>query len=343
MDHHRHHHQHHGRREEDDEYPPPARPPPPPFFAGNEPPPLFSPPPNAYHTSHMGPGPDSFHPPPPPNFSVYPNPPPPAVDHHPHMPPSPDSFHPPPPPNFSVYPNPPPPAVDHHPHMPHFPQPPVIHHHTHHVIDELSNRPTVRMYCKAEPNYSLAIRDGKVILARSNPSDLSQHWIKDEKLSTRVKDEEGFPSFALINKATGHAMKHSIGATHPVQLTRYESKGVDESILWTQSRDLGDGYRAIRMVNNIRLNVDAFNGDKNHGGVHDGTKIVLWEWKKGDNQRWKIVPYYMRDAVVERIWSGLLVFWRSSPSLASSVMYGVVYPLRRSAECTCKACSVRTI
>ncbi|GFP92694.1 hypothetical protein PHJA_001413600 [Phtheirospermum japonicum] len=133
----------------------------------------------------------------------------------------------------------------------------------------MSNRPTVRMYCKAETNYSLAIRDGKVILARANPSDLSQHWIKDEKLSTRVKDEEGFPSFALINKATGHAMKHSFGATHPVQLTLYESNGLDESVLWTQSRDL----------------------DKNHGGVHDGTKIVLWEWKKGDNQRWKIVPY----------------------------------------------------
>lgn len=43
-----------------------------------------------------------------------------------------------------------------------------------------------------------------------------QHWIKDEKYSTRVKDEEGLPSFALINKATGQAMKHSIGATHPV-------------------------------------------------------------------------------------------------------------------------------
>ena len=43
-----------------------------------------------------------------------------------------------------------------------------------------------------------------------------QHWIKDEKFSTRVKDKEGFPSFALVNKATGQAMKHSIGATQPV-------------------------------------------------------------------------------------------------------------------------------
>lgn len=43
-----------------------------------------------------------------------------------------------------------------------------------------------------------------------------QHWIKDEKYSTRVKDKEGFPSFALINKATGQAIKHAVGATQPV-------------------------------------------------------------------------------------------------------------------------------
>ncbi|CAL5344681.1 unnamed protein product [Camellia sinensis] len=76
-----------------------------------------------------------------------------------------------------------------------------------------------------------------------------------------------------------------------LQLIDYNPDVLDESVLWTESRDLGDGHRTIRMVNNIRLNVDAFNGDKNHGGVHDGTTIVLWEWKKGDNQRWKIVPY----------------------------------------------------
>lgn len=36
------------------------------------------------------------------------------------------------------------------------------------------------------------------------------------KYSTRVKDEEGFPAFALVNKVTGEAIKHSVGATQPV-------------------------------------------------------------------------------------------------------------------------------
>ncbi|RZC79093.1 hypothetical protein C5167_003302 [Papaver somniferum] len=171
----------------------------------------------------------------------------------------------------------------------------VIHHHSHESGggggSELLNKPTVRVYCKAEPNYSLAIRDGKVILARSDPSDLSQHWIKDEKYSVRVKDEEGSPSFALINKATGQAMKHSVGATHPVQLRHYNQNELDESVLWAESKDTGEGYRCIRMINNIRLNLDAFHGDKNSGGVHDGTILVLWEWLNGENQRWKIVRY----------------------------------------------------
>ncbi|KVH90702.1 hypothetical protein Ccrd_007332 [Cynara cardunculus var. scolymus] len=175
---------------------------------------------------------------------------------------------------------PPPPVVHVSHHTPHHqpsPPPPVVHvthHTTHHTPKYTDNKPTVRFYSKAKPDYSLTIRDGKVILAPTNPSDHHQHWIKEEKFSTRVKDEEGYPSFALV------------------QLTEYNPDKLDESVLWTQSKDLGDGYHAVRMVNNIKLNVDAFNGDKEHGGVHDGTKIVLWEWKKGPNQRWTVAPFY---------------------------------------------------
>lgn len=165
--------------------------------------------------------------------------------------------------------------------------------HVSHESGGSANRvqPTVRIYTKAEENYSLSIRDGNVVLAKTNHTDPYQHWIKDLRYSTKVKDEEGCPSFALINKVTGEAIKHSIGATHPVRLIRYNPDYLDESVLWAESKDLGDGFRCIRMVNNIRLNFDAFHGDEDHGGVHDGTTVVLWEWLKGKNQRWKIVPY----------------------------------------------------
>lgn len=172
--------------------------------------------------------------------------------------------------------------------------PAFLHHHSDSAsgpLSHLANKPTVKVCCKAGPDLFLTIRDGQVILATSDPSDEFQHWYKDEKFSTRVKDEEGFPCFSLVNKATGQAIKHSVGSGHPVQLVRYNPDELDSSILWSESKDIVDGYRAVRMINNIRLNVDAFHGDKDHGGVHDGTTIVLWEWAKGDNQQWRITPY----------------------------------------------------
>eukprot|EP00252_Welwitschia_mirabilis_P021231 TRINITY_DN5377_c0_g1_i1.p1 TRINITY_DN5377_c0_g1~~TRINITY_DN5377_c0_g1_i1.p1 ORF type:complete len:263 (+),score=10.74 TRINITY_DN5377_c0_g1_i1:164-952(+) len=148
-----------------------------------------------------------------------------------------------------------------------------------------------RVFCKANPEFSLAIQNGQVILSRANSNDAFQQWIKDEKLSTKVKDERGFPSFTLVNKATGQALRHGRGDTQPVLLTEYKPDSLDESILWSMSEDKGEGYRTVRQVNDITLNMDAFRGDKKSGGVRDGTPVVLWKWKKGENQIWKIVPY----------------------------------------------------
>ncbi|XP_017254677.1 ricin B-like lectin R40G2 [Daucus carota subsp. sativus] len=173
--------------------------------------------------------------------------------------------------------------------IPHQYEPSTIDNQTLHVWDYLGRMPSVRVYTKAETNCSLAIRHGKVILAQADPSDPSQHWVKDEKYSTEFKDKHGFPSFALVNKATLQGMKHSVEACHPVQLIPYVPGILDESVLWTLSADLGDGYSAIRMASNTRLSVDAFKNSK--GRIHDGTIIGLWEWLKGDNQRWKIVPH----------------------------------------------------
>uniref|UniRef100_A0A804MU63 Hydroxyproline-rich glycoprotein family protein n=1 Tax=Zea mays TaxID=4577 RepID=A0A804MU63_MAIZE len=155
----------------------------------------------------------------------------------------------------------------------------------------LASEQTVRVYCKAGEGYSLTVRNGTVCLAPTNPRDEFQHWVKDMRHSTSIKDEEGYPAFALVNKVTGEAIKHSLGQSHPVRLVPYNPEYVDESVLWTESRDVGHGFRCVRMVNNIYLNMDAFHGDKDHGGVHDGTTVVLWEWAKGDNQRWKILPW----------------------------------------------------
>ncbi|KAL5995017.1 hypothetical protein ACLOJK_025075 [Asimina triloba] len=49
-----------------------------------------------------------------------------------------------------------------------------VHHHRHEgggLPEEVSRKPTVRVFCQAGERYSLAIRDGKIILAQSDPSD----------------------------------------------------------------------------------------------------------------------------------------------------------------------------
>ncbi|XP_038990717.1 ricin B-like lectin R40C1 [Hibiscus syriacus] len=147
--------------------------------------------------------------------------------------------------------------------------------------------PFMKVYCKANPSYNLTIRHGKVILAPSNPNDEFQLWYKDETFSSTVKDESGFPGFSLVNKATGEAIKHAIGATHPVQLVPYKPGVLDESLLWSASNEVSDGYKAMRMVNNISLNLDAYIGN---GSITDGTTVGVWEWNGGDNQIWKIEP-----------------------------------------------------
>jgi hypothetical protein len=79
-------------------------------------------------------------------------------------------------------------------------------------------QPTFKIFCKADEGYCLTVRDGNVVLAPTNPRDHHQHWYKDMRFSSQVKDEEGCPAFALVNAATGLAIKHSLGQSHPVSL-----------------------------------------------------------------------------------------------------------------------------
>jgi len=149
----------------------------------------------------------------------------------------------------------------------------------------------VRLFCKADPDFHLTVvpRQGPV-MTRANPRDPHQMWIKDERMSTRVTDSTGANAFALINKATGQALKHAPGDLEQCLLTEYDPESRDESVLWTQSEDMGEGYRCVRMANKITSNLDVLRGDKKSGGVKEGSPVILFAWKKQDNQIWKIIP-----------------------------------------------------
>nr|XP_043633300.1 ricin B-like lectin EULS3 [Erigeron canadensis] len=148
------------------------------------------------------------------------------------------------------------------------------------------NKPTVRVYCKSLTKYSLTIRDGKVTLAPTNPSDPHQQWIKEEKFKS-ITDEKGHSSFALVNKATGQAMKHSIGPTYPVQLIKYDPDKLDKSVLWTRGITRVEGYTSIRSVDNYHLNLDAYDSTKNL----ERTDISQYGWNGGGNQLWNLASH----------------------------------------------------
>ena len=124
-------------------------------------------------------------------------------------------------------------------------------------------------------------------------SSLSDHgfqqWIKVDEWGNRVRDEVGFPAFALVNQATLKALKHGNKEWDKVELSYYNANDLDKSVLWTQSDDVGHGYQCLRPVSNIHLNLDVKLADGKYGNVEDGNELILFSWKKQKNQKWKML------------------------------------------------------
>ncbi|TKW33780.1 hypothetical protein SEVIR_2G261900v4 [Setaria viridis] len=162
----------------------------------------------------------------------------------------------------------------------------------------LEAEPTCRIYCKADESFSVTICDGAVCLAPTDPNDVYQHWIQDKRPGNMIKDQDGYPVFALVNRVTGDAIRGSERDGRSTKLVPYNPFYLDVSVLWTTSWDMGQGFRCIQMVDNIFLKFDTFHGDD--------TSVVLSHWREGDNLQWKIVPWCL---VVEDLESQS---WRSS-------------------------------
>ncbi|KAL3688274.1 hypothetical protein R1sor_014583 [Riccia sorocarpa] len=147
----------------------------------------------------------------------------------------------------------------------------------------------VSVYSESNGNYRLAVKPEGVVLTFKNRRDPEQQWIKMD-MGDKFVDSEGNPGFVLINKKTGLALKHSAQEGEPVTAEIWRPHSVDHTMLWSQSNDVGKGYTTIRMVTNVALNLDADHGDRRHGGVKEGHRLILYSWNKGENQKWKLEP-----------------------------------------------------
>ncbi|CAM6119162.1 unnamed protein product [Calypogeia fissa] len=143
---------------------------------------------------------------------------------------------------------------------------------------------TVKIFSEAGTEFNLGVNGHEVTIVKANDNDPYQQWIKDE--STKAKDSTGLPGFALINKGSGKALKHPSKEEEKVSLVEYNANSLEEEILWTESKDVGKGWHAIRAINNVHLNLDIDHGNKKP--VKAGQAVIVFKWKDEENQRWKM-------------------------------------------------------
>jgi hypothetical protein len=74
-----------------------------------------------------------------------------------------------------------------------------------------------------------------------------------------------------------------------VRLANFNPDNYDESLLWTESCDLGKDFGYIRMVHDISLGLDAIRADGVQMPVTDITTFVLSKRAESDTQSWKIL------------------------------------------------------
>jgi len=141
--------------------------------------------------------------------------------------------------------------------------------------------PTVRICCKAAEGLSVTIRNGAVCLAPTRRDDWFQHWVKDRRPGEMLKDEDGYPAFALVNSITGEAISGSAGLG-PLKLKPYNPNYLDGSVLWTTDFDKGNGFRCIHMMDNFSLNFEA---------RLSAGEVVLSRWDTADEQHWKFISW----------------------------------------------------
>ncbi|RLN30840.1 uncharacterized protein C2845_PM05G18120 [Panicum miliaceum] len=132
----------------------------------------------------------------------------------------------------------------------------------------------VRILCKGDKMLNMAIRDDRVVLARADPHDLSQQWLKDYSNTGKVTDDCGQRAFALVNKATGQALvnKHiprPADALVPVQLAPYNGKErVDLSMLWTKGSHLDGDFCELRVLRDCSKTLMGCSDAPTHTAYH---------------------------------------------------------------------------
>ncbi|KAI5057655.1 hypothetical protein GOP47_0027670 [Adiantum capillus-veneris] len=109
----------------------------------------------------------------------------------------------------------------------------------------------VRIFCKENSGFNLAVAHSSLGMQEANAEDESQQWIKDASHGLRIKDSYGYPAFSLINKKTKKVLKHANEKGQQVLLVDYQAGMKDDDVLWTESQDFGEGFKTVRRSSTV--------------------------------------------------------------------------------------------
>ncbi|MCO5605900.1 hypothetical protein L7F22_060086 [Adiantum nelumboides] len=119
-----------------------------------------------------------------------------------------------------------------------------------HHQPQLPQGQLVRVFCKTNQAFNLAVEHNNVIMKAADTEDDAQQWIKDDSYGMRVRDNYGHTAFSLVNKKTGKILKHPKEKGHQVLLMDYRPDIRDDDILWSESQDFGEGFKTVRCASN---------------------------------------------------------------------------------------------
>ncbi|XP_078166309.1 ricin B-like lectin R40C1 [Carex rostrata] len=143
-----------------------------------------------------------------------------------------------------------------------------------------------KICCRSKPDYNLTADEDTdaVMLARADSRNEYQKWIKDDRYGRHVKDQDGYAAFALMNKATGKAIKRGLGTGHIVRQGVFNPYYLDESLLWRESS--GGGFREIRVHNDASMLLHAQHADSPY--FANWALVGLSKRNGSGNQRWNV-------------------------------------------------------
>ncbi|KAL6642353.1 hypothetical protein ACP70R_020534 [Stipagrostis hirtigluma subsp. patula] len=151
----------------------------------------------------------------------------------------------------------------------------------------------MRIFCRANTGLNVACRGDKVLLVPADSSNKSQswftdvQWIKDSSFVGNLTDNNGERAFALVNVTTGQALVNQY-AEAELQLVPYSGHvSVELPMLWSQGKELVDGFSEIRALQEPYYTLNAYGGDPIREEAVVGTYRSQSSY---DHAIWKIAP-----------------------------------------------------